>query len=235
MPFSSESDSALNSKNEKRLTFYEVLGVSPQSTQSQIRDAYRRKSKLYHPDTTSIEKSIAAQKFQVVNQAYDTLRFPEKRQAYDSQLKRVKVVATRRPASKVTAASIRTQSAFLEPEDRPLSPGEIFALFILGVTFLFCLLVALFLGISRGEMLVNSMPPEASVSQSLKGLLPHDDSKTMNESKHRSVEKHVDEKLTNKTWTKASQSYKSNASTNLPRKSETTKKQLSLFPAQPTH
>lgn len=152
-----ESISAL-----KALSFYEILGVSPQSTQAQIRDAYRRKSKQYHPDTAVMEKAEAKIRFQAVNQAYDTLRFPEKRQQYDALL--IKAEVKRRSRSPVAPkASYKNATAFLDPEDRPLSAGEIFALFILGLTFAFCLVVALFLGISRGEVLVQSIPPDSSL------------------------------------------------------------------------
>lgn len=176
MPSSYESESA-SKKTKKSLTYYEVLGVSSSATQDQIRDAYRRKSKLYHPDTTSIEKTVAAQKFQTVSQAYDTLRFPEKREAYDVRLKRLQSAIKQAQLSK-SISTPKTNSAFLEPEDRALSAGEIFALFILGVTFLFCLLIALFLGISRGEMLVNTIPEDSTLLEQVQALHPKDNTKT---------------------------------------------------------
>ena len=233
MPFSSESDPALSKNTKSALTYYEVLGVSPHSTQSQIRDAYRRKSKQYHPDTTSIEKSIAAQKFQVVNHAYDTLRFPEKRQAYDLKLRRMQVSMKSPAQPKQTVMKVRTTSAFLDPEDRPLSAGEVFALFILGVTFFFCLLVALFLGISRGEMLVDAMPSESSLIHQLSSLKPHEESqKSYAAPKNDTINfKHPSNKINHDANSKRMLNQK----TGNTKQDSSPKQQLSLFPTASSH
>jgi hypothetical protein len=44
-----------------------------------------------------------------------------------------------------------SKSAYLDPSERELSPGEIFALFILGLTFLACLLLAIAIGLTHGD------------------------------------------------------------------------------------
>lgn len=169
MPASPNFGDIASSSNPKQTSFYEILGVSPQSSQSEIRDAYRRKSKLYHPDTAAIDKAEAATRFQALNQAYDTLRFPEKREQYDKRLATV-IPRVKARSLRKTKTPSRTTTAFLDSEDRPLSAGEIFALFILGLTFLFCLLVALFLGISRGEMLVQAIPQDSSLLHQLESV-----------------------------------------------------------------
>jgi curved DNA-binding protein CbpA len=159
-------------------SLYDILGVSPQSNLDQIRDAYRAKSKQCHPDTTMLNKVEAAQQFLTLNTAYDTLRIPEKRSHYDQWLHQQQLAgelgsAQRiRPLSSVHPKPPKTQSssAFLGAEDRALSAGEVFALFILGLTFVFCLVVAIFLGVSRGEMLVASIPSDSSLFHQLRAF-----------------------------------------------------------------
>lgn len=63
------------------MTHYEVLGVSEHASPLQIKDAYRRLVKQYHPDTNP--SAEAAEFIKQINQAYDVLSDPEKRTAYD--------------------------------------------------------------------------------------------------------------------------------------------------------
>ncbi|MGB8700011.1 MAG: hypothetical protein WCD18_11395, partial [Thermosynechococcaceae cyanobacterium] len=49
-----------------------------------------------------------------------------------------------------------TTLPYLDLKERPLSPGEIFALFLLVVTFLGCLALAIILGVARGEMAIQT-------------------------------------------------------------------------------
>ena len=62
--------------------FYSVLGVAKDASAEQIKQAYRKLAKQYHPDATGGDKA-AEQKFIEVNEAYDTLSDAEKRRAYD--------------------------------------------------------------------------------------------------------------------------------------------------------
>jgi hypothetical protein len=58
---------------------------------------------------------------------------------------------------------VPSSSAYLDATDRPLSPGEIFALFILGLTFVGCLVLAIAIGITRGEAVLqpSAVHPDA--------------------------------------------------------------------------
>lgn len=61
---------------------YEVLGVSRKATQEEIKRAYRRLAKKYHPDRNKGDKA-AEEKFKEVQAAYEILSDPKKREEYD--------------------------------------------------------------------------------------------------------------------------------------------------------
>ncbi|MBI2423908.1 MAG: molecular chaperone DnaJ [Candidatus Hydrogenedentes bacterium] len=61
---------------------YEILGVPKESSQDEIRKAYLKLAHKYHPDKTGGNKD-AEDKLKEINAAYDILKNPEKRQAYD--------------------------------------------------------------------------------------------------------------------------------------------------------
>lgn len=58
---------------------YKVLGVSPDASDEDIKKAYRRLAKKYHPDLNPGDP-VAAQKMQEVNAAYEQIKSPEKAQ-----------------------------------------------------------------------------------------------------------------------------------------------------------
>jgi DnaJ-class molecular chaperone len=62
--------------------YYEVLGVSKTATEDQIKSAYRKLARKYHPDVNPGDKS-AEDKFKELNEAYEVLSDPEKRKKYD--------------------------------------------------------------------------------------------------------------------------------------------------------
>lgn len=131
--------------------YYEILGLALGAGAVEIRRAYRELSKRYHPDTTDLPVEVAKAKFQILNEAYATLSNPERRDFYDRQLGYRRWQA--RQQSFDTQAT--KSSAYLDPTDRPLSAGEIFALFVLGLTFLSCLLLAIGIGLARGDLLAG--------------------------------------------------------------------------------
>ena len=61
--------------------YYEVLGTSKTATDAEIKSAYRKLAKQYHPDVSKEEN--AGEKFKEVQEAYDVLSDNEKRSAYD--------------------------------------------------------------------------------------------------------------------------------------------------------
>ncbi len=62
--------------------YYSVLGVSREATDEEIKKSYRKLAMQYHPDRNG-GSSEAEEKFKEITEAYDVLRDPQKRAAYD--------------------------------------------------------------------------------------------------------------------------------------------------------
>ncbi len=147
-----------NPPHQKAVTnHYTRLGLHPSASVRDIRTAYRELSKLYHPDTTTLPGAIATEKFRQLNEAYATLSNADRRTAYDLKIGYSRVVVAQPLPSLNQPKSESYSSAYLDPTDRPLSPGEIFALFILGVTFVGCLILAITIALTRGEDALKPM------------------------------------------------------------------------------
>ncbi|CAM8889101.1 unnamed protein product [Rhodiola kirilowii] len=69
--------------NDSSDSHYQFLGVAPQADLEEIKSAYRRLSKEYHPDTTSLPIKAASDKFMRLREIYDVLSDEEKRRFYD--------------------------------------------------------------------------------------------------------------------------------------------------------
>lgn len=63
--------------------YYEVLGINKNATDDEIKKAYRKLAKKYHPDANPNNKEEAEAKFKEVNEAYENLSDPQKRKMYD--------------------------------------------------------------------------------------------------------------------------------------------------------
>jgi molecular chaperone DnaJ len=68
---------------EKR-DYYEVLGVSRNATKEEIKKAYRRLAREYHPDVSKLDRKVAEEKFKELSEAYEVLVDDEKRRLYDT-------------------------------------------------------------------------------------------------------------------------------------------------------
>lgn len=139
---------------------YAILGLHPSASVREIRQAYRELSKRYHPDTTVLPDSVATAKFQRLNEAYGVLSNPERRSLYDLKIgySRWHVIQPPQERQSIVTHPYESKSAYLDATERPLSGGEMFALLILGLTLAGCLVLAIFIGILRGDA---AIPPTA--------------------------------------------------------------------------
>ncbi len=70
---------------ETKKNYYEILGVDKGATEEQIKSAYRKLAKQYHPDLHPGDAQ-AAEKFKQINEANEVLSDKQKRAAYDYEL-----------------------------------------------------------------------------------------------------------------------------------------------------
>src|SRR4030042_703922 len=62
--------------------YYKVLGVEKKASQDDIKKAYRKLARKYHPDANPNNKA-AEEKFKEIGEAYEVLQDPDKRSKYD--------------------------------------------------------------------------------------------------------------------------------------------------------
>ena len=67
-------------------SYYELLEIGPDASAQALRQAFRRLSKRYHPDTTDLPQPQAQEAFRQLQQAYLTLGDPARRRLYDAGL-----------------------------------------------------------------------------------------------------------------------------------------------------
>jgi DnaJ domain len=133
--------------------YYALLGLPTTASGADIRQAYRTLSRQYHPDTTRLPGPAATHQFQQLNEAYATLSNPDRRAAYDQV-----IVPTVPPIANPIGAPRTEIGLPFDAADRPLSAGELFALMILALTFVACLILALTLGWAQGQAWWQAQP-----------------------------------------------------------------------------
>ncbi len=135
--------------------YYQILGVAPWASEQTLRDSYRRLCRDYHPDTTTLEREVALEKFLLLNEAYETLTHPVKRARYDRQLGVLAAPgSSERSGSSGHRKGDKGSSRKSMPpdvlQDRPLSTTEIFSLSILGLAFVSSITVLVFVVFIQG-------------------------------------------------------------------------------------
>ena len=132
------------------ISYYKILGVNENASNHELRKAFCKLSIELHPDTTSLEKNDARNKFQKVLEAYENLNNSKFRKIYDEELK--KKFET---SKKIT--SIVNNNLMIDSNNQPLkgnrrqySNGEMFSLFLLimiiFISLIFSILIASFTG-----------------------------------------------------------------------------------------
>ena len=93
VPFFTGQEWLQSWQNERRLPkmedWYQVLQISRQAKEEEIKAAYRRLAKEYHPDSHPGDRECE-RKFREISEAYSILSHEEKRRKYDEELKGIK-------------------------------------------------------------------------------------------------------------------------------------------------
>ncbi|NJL89207.1 MAG: J domain-containing protein [Coleofasciculaceae cyanobacterium SM2_1_6] len=161
---SDQKQQQINQSLGNPVSYYTLLELPVSASPTEIRRSYRELSKRYHPDTTILPPEVATANFLQINEAYATLSNPERRSLYDQSLKYSRSNFFQSPLFQSDPSSPINKpadppkpfrsSAYLDPSDRPLSSGEISALLFLGLALLGCLILAIGIGLTRGETAV---------------------------------------------------------------------------------
>ena len=77
--------------------FYQTLGVPKNASADEVKKAFRKLARQYHPDKNPGDKA-SEEKFKVINEAYETLSDEKKRSQYDELLRPARVIVASRPA-----------------------------------------------------------------------------------------------------------------------------------------
>ncbi|MEO1055796.1 MAG: J domain-containing protein [Actinomycetota bacterium] len=99
-------------------THYAVLGIRPDASDQEVRDAFRRLARQHHPDRSAAERA-GADRMAEINEAYRVLSDPSRRAVYDASLRRS-------PAEPSTAPE-PADEGYSPPTSRPadLQPARI--------------------------------------------------------------------------------------------------------------
>lgn len=99
---------------ENSANFYEMLDVEPKAAQTEIKQAYFSRAKLFHPDLFHKEADMllrqrVQQAFGKIAQAYDTLRYEKNREVYDFKMRKELEAAKKRPKTNYSTENANLQ------------------------------------------------------------------------------------------------------------------------------
>jgi len=131
--------------------FYYILGLEPDCTLDEIKEAYRKLSKKLHPDLNQGDKYFE-NKFREIKEAWETLRDPVKRVQYDQALQKIKSNSQEPPKQQYyyRQQAHRPRPAAATPSKRK-GPG-------VGMTIVFILIVLIL-----GDYLVRTFNPPKKI------------------------------------------------------------------------
>ena len=131
-----------------------MLRVSSFADGETLHKAFRQLSKELHPDTTSLPKDEAANKFQQVCEAYELLADPILREAYDLRLAQSSVQHDQLHIDSDLGAINTFRKKSVLGDRRALSGGEMFSLLLLLIAFLLSLLLGIGFAFAQGRELM---------------------------------------------------------------------------------
>lgn len=153
-----------------RYDHYRVLGITRDAPHRAVKQAYRERVKLCHPDRDPSPEAV--QRFQAVQEAYETLRNAELRLNYDAQLAGYRHVH-----------DIRSDHPYQRPQptrryttgpDRPVNRFAFIGLHLTGLCFGVTLITGILVGITFMEwplyLVVFGLPGAVVIPDSLAGL-----------------------------------------------------------------
>ena len=105
---------------KKQKNFYLVLQVSPEASFEEIKKAYLKMAKIYHPDKNK-GKSLALKRFQQINEAWEILKDQKKRKTFDENLKIYKEKQALVAEKKKAVLERRLQQAKVKKSDKAVS------------------------------------------------------------------------------------------------------------------
>ena len=133
------------------ISYYKILGVDENASNHELRKAFCKLSIELHPDTTSLERDDAKNRFQEVLEAYENLNNSNLRKIYDDTLKEK---ARRKNNTKVlNNLKLDSNNQNLVGNRRPFSNGELFSLFLLFIIISISLICSVFIASFTGKEL----------------------------------------------------------------------------------
>jgi curved DNA-binding protein CbpA len=87
------------SMQRKPVSYYEVLQITPQASDEDVKRAYRRLALHHHPDRHPKNQTLAELKFQLITKAYEALKTHELRAVYDQSLAPAAPVQNNKPSA----------------------------------------------------------------------------------------------------------------------------------------
>ncbi len=131
-------------------SYYDILGVSSSADAATLRKAFHVKTMELHPDTTSLPQEEAAEKFQLVCEAYELLGDATKRGAYDKDLANSSLIDQKLvdPSHSLNYLDYVSKSRIKVL--RPLSGGELLSLILLGLVLFLSLFLAVAVAYLKG-------------------------------------------------------------------------------------
>ena len=133
------------------ISYYKILGVDENASNHELRKAFCKLSIELHPDTTSLERDEAKNKFQEVLEAYENLNNSNLRKIYDDKLK--EKTRSKNNTKVLNNLIVDSNNQNVVGNRRPFSNGELFSLFLLFIIISISLICSVFIASFTGKEL----------------------------------------------------------------------------------